>query len=110
MRTIAYTLALAAILATAITIIIAAAGPSPALAHDDTPPPAPTGVQTSDGPNPGTATVAWNAPPDDTPADDTPAFYRIGWVSANDIAAAQDAGQDAGQNWLDAGHIQAKLA
>ena len=96
MRTIAYALALAAILATAITI--AAAGPSPALAHDDTPPPAPTGVHASDGPNPGTATVAWDAPPDDAPSDNTPAYYRVGWVSADDIAAAQDAGQD----WLDA--------
>ena len=97
MRTIAYALALVAILATAIAI--AAAGPSLAMAHDDTPPPAPTGVHASDGPNPGTATIAWNAPPDDAPsgdtsADDAPAFYRVGWVSADDIAAAQD--------WLDA--------
>lgn len=86
--------ALAAILA----ITIAAAGPSLALAHDDTPPPAPAGVHASDGPNPGTAAVAWDAPQDDASSDDTRAYYRVGWVSADDIAAAQNAGQD----WLDA--------
>ena len=77
MRTFAYAPAPIAILAAAIAIIIAG-GPSPVLAHYDTPPPTPTGAQVFDGANSGMAVVVR----DRRAAGDAPAFYRIGRVSA----------------------------
>ena len=60
-------------------------------ADDDTAPPAPSGVTAVDGNTPGVVVLAWNAVPD-------AAYYRIGWVSSDRIAAGLAAGRD----WQDA--------
>ena len=52
---------------------------------------APTNVRAAAGPAAGTAIVSWNA------VTGAP-FYRIGWVSADDVAAVQAEGR----HWLDA--------
>ena len=52
---------------------------------------APAGVTAADGDATGTVIVRWDT------VDDA-AFYRIGWVALDDIAAAQAAGRE----WLDA--------
>ena len=52
---------------------------------------APAGVTAADGEPTGTVIVRWDT------VDDA-AFYRIGWVALDDIAAAQAAGRE----WLDA--------
>ena len=52
---------------------------------------APANVRAADGGSPGTATVSWEAVAG-------AAFYRIGWVAADDVAAVQADGR----HWLDA--------
>ena len=85
MKMPAIALALAAVLLVAIAVAsVAPARAQTALA-------APANIQAADGANPGAVTISWDA------AADT-AFYRIGWVASDKIAAVQAAGRP----WLDA--------
>ena len=81
MKIPAIALALAAVLLVIITASIA-----PARAQH-----APANIQAADGSNPGAVTISWDAAAD-------AAFYRIGWVAFDNIAAVQAAGRP----WLDA--------
>ena len=72
-----------------VALIAAAAGLAPAGAQGLLAKPA--GVSAVDGAVAGTVTVSWDAV-------DEAAFYRIGWVSADDLTAIRADGQD----WLDA--------
>ena len=72
-----------------VALIAAAAGLAPAGAQGLLGKPA--GVAAVDGAAAGTVTVSWNAV-------DGASFYRIGWVSADDLAAVRAEGR----HWLDA--------
>ena len=72
-----------------IVITIAVASIAPARAQNDLAVPA--NVQAADAANPGAVTISWDAVGD-------AAFYRIGWVASDKIAAVQAAGRP----WLDA--------
>ena len=83
----------ALLLGTALATAIApgAGKAGPARADDAAAPPAPSGVTAVDGNTPGVVVLAWNAVPD-------AAYYRIGWVSSDRVAAVLAAGRD----WQDA--------
>ena len=72
-----------------VALIAAAAGLAPAGAQGLLAKPA--GVAAVDGTAAGTVTVSWDAV-------DGASFYRIGWVSADDLAAVRAEGR----HWLDA--------
>ena len=79
-------------LAVALLVFVAVslAGPGPARAQQGGLA-APGNVRAADGDRPGAVTVSWDGVED-------AAFYRIGWVASERIAAVQGAGRD----WLDA--------
>ena len=77
-------------LAVAIALWLGNGNQAPIYAQGNAPP-APTGVTATDGNAPGVVIVRWNA------VAGAP-FYRIGWVSADDIVAVQAEGR----HWLDA--------
>ena len=85
---------LTAVLAVVIVALMAAAAaslPPPPAAHAQNTLAAPGGVTAVDGAQSGQVTVSWQAA-------DGAAFYRIGWVTFDDIIAVRNAGRP----WLDA--------
>ena len=76
-----------------LAVAVAAAGltPVPAAAQGDGILQPPGNVRVADGETAGAVVVAWDAP-------DGAAFYRIGWVALDDVAAALADGRE----WLDA--------
>ena len=82
------TLAIALSLAAALLVVVAISLAAPVRAQGGAPP---ANVRAADVDSPGTVTLSWDA-------FDNAAFYRIGWVASDRIAAVQTAGRD----WQDA--------
>ena len=84
LKTLTFVLAFAVL-----ALVLAAAGLMPARAQGL--PAKPAGVSVAAGAQPGEVTVSWQAAEGAT-------FYRVGWVTFDDITAVRDAGR----HWLDA--------
>ena len=88
MKMLGVGLSLAVALLVVVAVSLAGAGPARAQQGGLA---APGNVRAADGDRPGAVTVSWDGVED-------AAFYRIGWVASDRIAAVQGAGRD----WLDA--------
>ena len=94
MKALLYTIGLAVVIAAIIGLALSPTGtasPAPAAVTAQGGLAAPANVRAADGGSPGTAVVSWEAVAG-------AAFYRIGWVAADDVAAVQADGR----HWLDA--------
>ena len=94
MKALLYTIGLAVVIAAIIGLALSPTGtasPAPAAVTAQGGLAAPANVRAADGGSPGTATVSWDAVAG-------AAFYRVGWVAADDVAAVQADGR----HWLDA--------